>query len=339
MNEIVTTTTANKPPIVVLRERLEQRKNEIKNALPSDIQPDVFIRALMTSAQINPDIQACSWQSLWTACLRACRDGLLPDGVEGAIVPFKGTATWIPMYAGLLRRFRKSGQFKWVTAGIVRQGEVFEHWITNTGEHFRHVPGDDNQLAPITKIYALATTKDGGEFVAVLSIAEANKIKNMSRATREDSPWKQWPEEMYKKTAIRRLSKVLPSARDIVGEEDLPEVPLERIAAPEGQRFGSTEALQSPTDARPATAPDAGDDPQESPEGEPGVDSYSEPPAATSSTDVAVTDAYERGKDAKARGHQARALPPEYRETTRTREALAWQAGHAGGPLPTFPQE
>jgi len=85
----VATLPTNKPPLVVLRDRLEQRRNEIKNALPSDVSVDAFIRAAITSAQLNPEIQACSWTSLWTSCLRACRDGLLPDGQEGAIVPFK----------------------------------------------------------------------------------------------------------------------------------------------------------------------------------------------------------------------------------------------------------
>lgn len=251
-------TVISKQPLIVLRERLEQRKNEIKNALPSDVSVDAFIRAAITSAQLNPEIQACSWSSLWTSILRACRDGLLPDGQEGAIVPFKSTATWIPMYAGLLRRFRRSGQFKWVTAGIVREGEVFEHWITQDGEHFRHVPGDDISR-PIQRIYSLATTKEGGVFVAVLPIAEANKIRAMSRATREDSPWKQWPEEMYKKTAIRRLAKFLPSARDIIGEDDIPEVPL----------IGQVVGDPAPLPADPSTGDHpAGDAPEGGVQGE-----------------------------------------------------------------------
>jgi recombination protein RecT len=262
----VTTLPTNKPPLMVLRERLEQRKIEIKNALPSDVSVDAFIRAAITSAQLNPEILACSWQSLWTACLRACRDGLLPDGVEGAIVPYKSTATWIPMYPGLLRRFRRSGQFKWVTAGVVRDGETFEHWITQDGEHFRHIPGE-SVTAPIKQIYALATTKDGGVFVAVLPLAEANKIRNMSRATREDAPWKQWPEEMYKKTAIRRLAKLLPSARDIIGEDDIPEVPLAVVA--------SNEPAPLPVDP-PMTTP-TGDVPEGGGQGE---GSYPETPAA-----------------------------------------------------------
>jgi recombination protein RecT len=221
-------TRDDRPPIMVLRDRLESRMPELKAAL-TDVPPERFIRAVMTSAQLNPEILACSWPSIWESCMRACRDELLPDGVDGAIVPFKGKATWIPMYQGLLRRFRRSGQFKWVQAGVVRQGEEFSHWIDESGEHFKHVPGA-NTKAQIVKIYALARTLQDGFFCAVIPIDEANKIKNMSRATREDAPWKVWPEEMYKKTALRRLSKYLPSARDLM-DDDMGVEPPDAIAA------------------------------------------------------------------------------------------------------------
>src|SRR5580765_140358 len=211
MSDIVTTDN-RKPPIVVLRERLEARSNELKNAL-TDVSPEQFIRALITSAQVNPDLQACSFQSIWLACMRACRDNLLPDGREGAIVPYKSTAQWIPMYQGLLKRFRQSGECKWIGADVVREGEVFEHWIDQGGEHFKHVP-DGDEKAAIVKVYAAALTKDGAFYVAVMSISEINKIKAMSKASRDDSPWKVWPGEMMKKTALRRLSKLLPAGRD-----------------------------------------------------------------------------------------------------------------------------
>lgn len=322
----------SRPPMVVLRDRFELRRGELKAALPSDVSVDSFIRAAMTSAALNPDILGCSWQSIWNACLRACRDGLLPDGVEGAIVPFKGTATWIPMYQGLLRRFRRSGQFRWITANLVRAGEEFTHYIDEHGEHFRHVPGD-NFGAAIEKIYALATTKDGGVFVAVLSIAEANKIRAMSRTTREDAPWRQWESEMYKKTALRRLSKYLPSARDLMIDDDLPQIEapsaapeLPRASAPPhtpvddtGQQGGGE---QAPVESSPVT---------------PGADG--QPAAADQSTapaDDPLALAYRRGQEDKAKGVQRRALPGEYRDPSQTRLALAWQAGHDGGTMPTF---
>ena len=320
---------ASQPPIVVLRQRLETRKGELANALV-DITPDQFIRAVMTSVTLNQAILGCTWQSIWEACIKACRDGLLPDGVDGAIVPFKSTATWIPMYAGLLRRFRRSGQFKWVDADLVRKGDEFDYYKDEEGPHFRHVPGDDFN-APIEKVYALATTKEGGKFITVLSIAEANKIRNKSRASREDSPWQQWPEEMYKKTALRRLSKMLPSARDIIGEDDLSEVPtaarIERA---------------SPAQATPVTpgrhGPGEGDE-QGAVDQSAAQQQEDRDPAVVEQEDPqhrAMLIAYQKGKEQKAQGHLKRAMPREYTESSRTREALAWTAGWEGQPMPTF---
>lgn len=343
----VVATNVNKPPIIVMRERLEARKGELKAAL-IDITPEQFIRAVITSATINPDILACTWQSVWIACMQACRVGLLPDGVEGAIVPYKSKATWIPMYQGLLRQFRRSGKFKWVTANVVREGEEFAHHIDEQGEHFRHVPGD-NFDAPIAKIYAMATTKDGGVFVTVMGLAEANKMRNMSRASRDDAPWKVWPEEMYKKTALRRLSKVLPSGRDIIPEEDLPELeaPVAAPPMPIARAPGAAAALDQFSRASPASSDNphpvtAVDDAREESE-ERDLDGSA---AATATDDPAPADdhyahfqnvaAYKRGQEAKAAGHARKAIPPEYRESDRTREALCWQSGYDGGTMPEF---
>jgi recombination protein RecT len=283
-NTDVATTAVNKPPLVVLRERLESRRDELKKALPSDISPDRFIRAIITSTQINPDLLACNFQSLWIACLRACRDGLLPDGREGAIVPFKSTATWIPMYQGLLKRFRRSGQFRWTKADVVREGEEFYHYVDEHGEHIRHTPGDSIE-APIIKIYAMATTKDGGVFVTVMPVAEIEKIRAMSKATREDAPWRMWYSEMAKKTALRRLSKVLPSEGDLP-DDDLPEydaAPAIAMTSPTPDEPPRAKGAAAALDAfassadqvtRPAEPVDGGGD---------GEDATTSPPSAAES--------------------------------------------------------
>jgi recombination protein RecT len=328
MNTTVATRD-DRPPMVVLRDRLQQRQGELKAALGPDIPVETFIRAVMTSVALNPEILACSFQSIWNSCLRACRDGLIPDGQDAAIVPFKSTASYIPMYSGLLRRFRRSGQFRWITAGIVRQGEEFEHWIGADGEHFRHVPGDDVSR-PIIKAYSVATTKDGGIFVAVMPKAEVDKIRAQSRATREDSPWNRHYEEMAKKTALRRLSKYLPSARDLLPDEEAldieasspalpspPEEPSSVAAGEEGGAQGApTAADESAARTTPAERPAAADQ------------SPSEDPIAA---------AYRRGIEAKAASHRRSALPGEYRGSAQSKLADAWFAGFDGKPMP--PQE
>jgi recombination protein RecT len=315
-----------KPPIVVLRERLEARKGELQNAL-TDIKADHFIRALITSAQVNPDLQACSFQSLWLAAMRACRDNLLPDGREGAIVPYKTNAQWIPMYQGLLKRFRQSGMAKWIAADVVREGEVFEHWVDQFGEHFKHVPeGDESK--PIIKVYAAALTTDGAFYCAVMSITEINKVKAMSRASRDDSPWKQWPGEMMKKTALRRLSKLLPAGRDFFEEDDEPAAIKEQGPALQivERQAGAASAL----DSFAGTA-------QEPPAQEGGEVSRPADPAPTEATVTDIQDprsiAYERGRIAKQTGAQRRAMPGEYREEANRAEGEAWLAGYDGKEL------
>lgn len=362
-----------KHPLVVLRERLESRRDELKNSLPSDIKPERFIRAITTAAQINPDLLACSFASLWIACMRACRDGLLPDGVEGAIVPYKERATWIPMYRGLLKKFQQSGEFKWITAGLVYQGDQFEHYIDQHGEHFRHTPSDKfGDTVNITKVYALATTKNGGSFIAVLPIAEINKIRKSSRATREDSPWNAWPEEMMKKTALRRLSKMLPTAPQFDEEDEEPEAPVHLrevtsdLPRPSGaaaalDAFASSDAGSSDSQGAPSTGwsdEQGGGAPSEQ------ASVRSQPASAGATTDAPkdtsqessnpgpkdstpkdstpkakaeydpIAVAYKRGQGAKAGGQNRKQLPAEYRDPARDPEADAWLAGYDGQAMP-----
>ena len=332
MSDTAVTTRDNRPPIVVLRERLEAREVELKNSL-TDVDPKHFIRAVVTAAQINPDLQACSFQSLWLACMRACRDGLLPDGREGAIVPYKSNAQWIPMYQGLLKKFRASGQCKWIGSDVVREGETFEHWVGNDGEHFKHVPGDDG-TKPIIKVYAAALTKDSGFYVAVMSMADIQKIKNMSKASRDDSPWKVWPEEMMKKTVLRRLSKLLPAGRDFFEDDDdmqqsLPQVQQPALYAINERAAGAAGALDQFAGGGGAVERTAEAGPEIGSEimtknmevTQEGGDADLQDP---------LSIAYERGKIAKQTGAQRRSMPGEYREEANVAEANAWLAGYDG---------
>jgi len=329
--------TVHKAPIVVMRERLVERKGELKAAL-TDIDPDHFIRALVTSAQVNPELQACSFQSLWLACMRACRDGLLPDGREGAIVPYKSNAQWIPMYQGLLKRFRQSGQCRWIGADIVRQGEVFEHYVDEMGEHFKHVPGG-NETASIEKVYAAALTKDGAFYVAVMGMSDINKVRAVSKASREDAPWKMWTEEMMKKTALRRLSKLLPSGRDLFDEEEddfsalqaptlaaISETPRAPGAASALDQFAGAPPSEPPR-TEGASAVGGGEQSATADPSQPGESLISDP----------LSIAYERGAIAKETGASRQEFPSEYRDKNAKFELEAWRAGYDDKPF-TNPQ-
>ena len=179
-------------PIITLQNQLSDRVPEFKSVLPAHISPERFMAVVKTAVIDNADLLAADRQSLFRACRRCAQDGLMPDGHEAALVLFKNRVQYIPMYQGLLKLFRNSGQFKHVNTGIVYEGEEFAHWLDETGEHYRHVPGDERNPKAVRRIYATATTKDGGFFMVDMSLEEVNKHRAVSRASREDAPWKIW---------------------------------------------------------------------------------------------------------------------------------------------------
>lgn len=59
-------------PLQVFRSMLEGKmRAEIAKALPKDIDPDRFIRMVVTAVQMNPDLLEADRRSLFAACMRA----------------------------------------------------------------------------------------------------------------------------------------------------------------------------------------------------------------------------------------------------------------------------
>lgn len=330
-------------PIVAFKQQLDVRASEFRNALPAHMPVERFTRVAMTAVQLNQELLACDRRSLFNSLMRCANDGLIPDGRQAAIVPFndnnprsptKGqkVATYMPMVAGLLARFRNSGQFKSVTTNVVRENEAFRHWIDENGEHLTHEPGDGD--GKVVKAYAMATTKDGGVMIKVMSTVEINKRRNVSRA--KDGPmWSDWWDEAAMKTVLRNLHKVLPSSSD----------DLDRLMARDAEVYGFT-AAEAPTARAERTLGVKGalDQfggevvdgelavPPTQPEG-PATDGQ-EPTAETATLaqgPTPIEEARQRGIEARRGNMQRRATPPEYRDAARKAEHDAWLEGWDAG--------
>ncbi|HYK54155.1 MAG TPA: recombinase RecT [Candidatus Eremiobacteraceae bacterium] len=243
-------------PAVVQQFRIDLSKMEsqFKMALPAHIPVERFMRVILTAVQNAPKLLACDRQSLFNAAVRAAADGLLPDGREGAIVPFgddddEGTrkrgdsskATWMPMIAGLRKVARNSGEINTWDVHLVYQGDQFEYELGDD-PFIRHKPAPAGGLhRKITHAYSVAKLKDGGISRDVMNIDEIEDIrKAFSRAKK--GPWSNPSTygEMCKKTVARRHSKVLPKSTD-----------LDRVLHRDDDLYDFTRARQ---DAEPVTA-------------------------------------------------------------------------------------
>lgn len=212
-----------------VREDIMKMEKEFLSALPSSIAIKLFMRATLTAVNNDPWLLQADRRSLLGAATKAAQDGLLPDGREGAFVVYNAKAPkerktdtdvwikkvqWMPMVYGIIKKMRNSGELSMLTARVVYGGDKFRYWIDDKGEHLEYEPADEPDTNIIRRIFAMAITKDGSVYAEPMTTQEVEKVRASSKA-KDSGPWKDWWEEMAKKTAIRRLSKRMPMSTEV----------------------------------------------------------------------------------------------------------------------------
>lgn len=206
-------------PIDIVRNDLATMEVQFQAALPPHITPERFVRVAMTAIQSNPDLLTADRKTLYGACMKCAQDGLVPDGREAALVIYRAKdgvkAQYMPMITGILKKVRNSGELASITAQMIFQNDKFRYWVDDTGEHLEHDPllFGGKRGNPIG-VYALAKTKDGAVYIEVMTSEQVMAVKASSRAA--NGPWNgAFEHEMWRKTALRRLSKRLPMSSDL----------------------------------------------------------------------------------------------------------------------------
>lgn len=221
------------PRRLTIAERIEKAGPEFAKALPGHIPPEKFVRTIKTALTMQPDIgeaaskSAAGMQSLLTACTKAATDGLIIDGREAALVTFNqkvkdkdGKESWqklvqyMPMVAGLMKKARNSGQISAIDAIIVRKNDRFSY-NPASDDAPDHQPDWFGNRGEAIGVYAVVRMKDGTTQVEVMSKEQVMRIAAQSKNAGQYNPesGKNF-EEWWRKTAIRRISKYLPSSSD-----------------------------------------------------------------------------------------------------------------------------
>lgn len=173
------------------RVALIARDNEkLRNAMEKN--PDSFLSAYMASVSLN----------------------LMPNTPEqdAHIIPYGDYVQFQPGYPGLIKLARRSGEIKTINAELVFDGDYFDV-VLGTERRIEHKPDfdvDRTNYSKVTHAYATALLTNGEVVFEVLTRKELDKVKASAKAKSTDAPWTTWPEAMAKKTALKRLTKVLP---------------------------------------------------------------------------------------------------------------------------------
>jgi len=247
---------------------LAQHQKSIESVLPDGMDVKRFCRMALNAIIRNPVLADCNQQSFVLAVINAGEMGLEIGLGQAALVPYKGIVQCQPMYQGLMELARRSGQVTKITAEVVRHGDEFSYTLGLTPT-LHHVP-KATQGAALTHAYAVATLTNGDTQFVVLDKSEVDKIKRSSMASRQgNSPWQAWEEEMWKKTVLKRLCKMLPRSVQMTRALDLDDtalygkmqtpamanIPPEILPLPDMLPAGSGEGMiQQPKEKEPAKA-------------------------------------------------------------------------------------
>lgn len=254
MNEVATQDKT--PPIVAFKRDLVRLKDAGElDMLPDNVSFEAFRNAAVVAITDNPAILTCNRESIFKSIRRLAAAGLVPDGREAAIVPFKGQAQAMPMVYGLIKVARNSGEISSIWAEVVRGDEEFRISMVNGERKFEHDYDPLTRTGDVKGAYAVAKLKDGTIEVEAMGRTDIEKRRKSSANQRDASPtgiWAQWYEEMAKKTVIRALVKRLP-----MSSEDVRRVMVEHEDAvirdvtpePSGPNLAQRLAAEQPTTA------------------------------------------------------------------------------------------
>ncbi|ACR14999.1 RecT-like protein [Burkholderia phage BcepIL02] len=220
-------------PYIEFREKLNRGiRVEIEKALPPDIDVDRFIRTVLTSVQMNPDLLYANRQSLMNACMRAAQDGLFPDGREAVlniyntkvkvrdgnnrlIEEWVPMVQYLPMVRGILKVMRNSGEVANIDAAAVYAKDHFR-FVRGDDPRIEHEPylGDDDP-GPVVAAYMIVKLSNGEVRREVMPRRDIEKTRLASKnAEGANSPWTKWYDQMAIKGVIKRGAKLLPASSD-----------------------------------------------------------------------------------------------------------------------------
>lgn len=205
-----------------IKDYINLYSKEIAKALPSVLTPERFSRMAMTAITKTPKLAECSPQSFIGSLLTAAQLGLEPNTPLGQayLIPFYNSRKRIYEcqfqvgYKGMIDLCNRSGEIKNIEAHIVYENDEFE-FEYGLDSKLKHKPCMSDKGAPVW-VYALYRLNNGGYGFEVMSVDDCIAHGEKYSKAFNNSPWQTNPEEMIKKTVLKKVLKYAPVRSDFV---------------------------------------------------------------------------------------------------------------------------
>ena len=195
----------------------------IAAVMPKHMSSERLYQLAVSTINQTPKLAECDSASLLSCVMKCSALGLEPSAVDGLgrayILPYRNhgrmQATFIIGYKGLIDLARRSGQLISIHAQAVYEGDTFDYWEDDEGQHFKYRPDRNAPHSPdkLTDVYVTASLVGGGKVFEHMTKAEVEAIRKRSKAA-DKGPWVTDYEAMALKTVIRRSARYLPMSTE-----------------------------------------------------------------------------------------------------------------------------
>lgn len=177
---------------------------------------------------------------------------LNPAAKLAYLVPRDGGVHLDISYMGLLHLAQVSGAIQWGQCRLVHANDTYEsNGLDKAPTHKYNAFGE---RGPVVGGYCTVKTQQGDYLTDEMSLAEIKQVENTSKA--KNGPWKNWWEEMARKTIVKRAAKYWPRVERVDNaihhlnddegiemEPVMPYKPEAEVVAEAAERFSRMESL------------------------------------------------------------------------------------------------
>lgn len=198
---------------------------KVEDALPQGFNKARFVQNSIALLNDNPAIAKFPKPQIVAGLMKGSYLGLDFYSKECYLVAYGNQLNFQIDYRGNVKLAKKYSirPINDIYAKLVRDGDEFDMWVEN-GEQkieFKPVPFNDGK---IVGAFAVCVYEDGGMICDTMSLADLENTRKSSKASNSPA-WQKFTGEMYKKTVLHRLCKMIelefdnPNQNKLFGED------------------------------------------------------------------------------------------------------------------------
>ena len=196
---------------------LTKKLTENKEALPAGFNQQRFIlncitviQDMMKDDKKKAQLEKINPETIPVCLAKAAYLGLDFFNGECYAIPYGGNLTFQTDYKGeikLCKRYSKN-KIKDIFAKVVRQGDFFMEEVDGGKQNvqYRPKPFSNEQMIGA---FAIVVFEDGSMMYDTMSSEDIENVRNTYSKMKDSQAWKSSTGEMYKKTVLRRLCKLI----------------------------------------------------------------------------------------------------------------------------------